>query len=176
VPPRRSVRSPLPRDDDAREAPSKSQRKREMHELQALGEELVALDASRLASLDLPADLAEAIRFAHSLRAHEARRRQMQYIGRLMRDVDDAPIRLALARFAQGPARERARFARLEQWRARILDEPAGLQAFVDAHPDAPRDRLEALAEGARDERARNARPHHYRALFRELERLLDHE
>ena len=147
-----------------------------MHELQSLGAALVALDPARVASLDLPDDLAEAIRFSHTLRTHEAQRRHMQYIGRLMRDVDDAPIRAALARLREGPARERARFAQIERWRERILDEPTGLEAFVEAHPDAPHERLTALAAGARDERARQAAPHHYRALFRELQRLLDDE
>jgi ribosome-associated protein len=155
--------------------PSKTRRKRAMHDLQALGEALVALDATRLASLDLPDDLADAIRFAHTLRKHEAKRRQMQYIGRLMRDVDAEPIRAALSRMQDGPARERARFAALERWRERILDEPGGLQAFVDAHPGASRERLGPLVEAAREERARHARPHRYRALFRELERLYDH-
>ena len=144
-----------------------------MHELQDLGAALVALDPARLASINLPEQLSEAIRFARTLRSHEARRRQMQYIGRLMRNVDDAPIRDALARAAVGPARERARFARVERWRERILDEPGGLEAFVDAHPAASRERLAALAAAAREERARHARPHRYRALFRELDRLL---
>jgi ribosome-associated protein len=110
------------------------------------------------------------------LRKHEARRRHMQYIGRLMRDVDDAPIRAALARFAEGPARERARFAALERWRERLLDEPDGLQAFLAAYPGAPHDRLAVLVEAARDERVRNGRPHRYRELFRELTRIIDHE
>jgi ribosome-associated protein len=175
VPPRRSASPPAtPAADEAREVPSKTRRKREMHELQQLGAALVALDPTRLASIALPEQLTEAIRFAQTLRAHEARRRQMQYIGRLMRNVDDAPIRDALARFAEGPARERARFARIERWRERILDEVNGLQAFVDTHPAASHERLAQLALAARDERANNARPHSYRALFRELERLLD--
>ena len=147
-----------------------------MHELQALGEALVALDATRLASLELPGELADAIRFARTLRKHEAKRRHLQYIGRLMRDVDPGPIRAALSRLQEAPARERARFAALERWRERILDEPGGLQAFLDAHPGASRERLAPLAEAAREERARHARPHRYRALFRELERLHDHE
>jgi ribosome-associated protein len=91
-----------------------------------------------------------------------------------MRNVDDAPIRDALAHAAEGPARERARFARVERWRERILDDADGLQAFVDTHPGASRERLGQLAVAAREERARNARPHSYRALFRELERLLN--
>lgn len=156
--------------------PSKTQRKHEMHALQALGVDLVALDPARLASLALPEPLVDAIATARTLARHEARRRQMQYIGRLMRDVDPEPIRAALAAWGEAPRRERERFAALERWRERILDEPGGLQAFLDAHPGASRERLAPLAEAAREERARHARPHRYRALFRELERLHDHE
>jgi len=82
--------------------PSKTQRKHEMHALQALGVDLVALDPARLASLALPEPLVDAIATARTLARHEARRRQMQYIGRLMRDVDPEPIRAALAAWKTG--------------------------------------------------------------------------
>ncbi len=97
----------------------------------------------------------------------------MQYIGRLMRDIDPAPLRAALATWSQGPQRERARFALLERWRDRVLLEPDGLQAFVDAYPSAPRDALVALVAEARDERARGAPPHKSRALFRRIEAIV---
>jgi hypothetical protein len=82
--------------DDGPERPSKSQKKRDMHALQEMGAELVELSAERLARIDMPDDLREALREAQRLTKHEARRRQMQYIGRLMRDVDPAPLREAL--------------------------------------------------------------------------------
>ncbi|HEX7329730.1 MAG TPA: ribosome biogenesis factor YjgA [Casimicrobiaceae bacterium] len=87
------------------ERPSKTQRKEMMHALQDLGRELVDLDPSRLTSLDLPEQLAEAIALARKLTRHEARRRQMQYIGRLMRDVDPQPLIDALARWSGGARR-----------------------------------------------------------------------
>ena len=163
-------------EDDAREAPSKTRRKLEMHELQDLGVALVALDAKRLATLDLPEQLVDAIALARSVRQHEARRRQMQYIGRLMRDVDPAPIRAALTGWAEGPRRERERFALLERWRDRVLDEADGLQAFVDAYPSTPRAALEALVADVRAERARGAAPAKSRALFRALKRIVENE
>jgi ribosome-associated protein len=156
--------------------PSKTRRKQDMHALQQLGVALVALDAKRLAMLDLPEPLADAIALARKLTPHEARRRQMQYIGRLMRDVDAAPIRDALAAWAEGSQHERAQFAALERWRDRVLDDPNGLQAFVAEHPAAPRDALAALVADARDERARGAPPRNARALFRALKRILDDE
>ncbi|MDH4181880.1 MAG: DUF615 domain-containing protein, partial [Betaproteobacteria bacterium] len=77
---------------------SKTRRKQAMHDLQDLGEALVALDPKALAKLDLPERLADAVAQARGITRHEARRRQLQYVGRLMRDVDPAPIRAALER------------------------------------------------------------------------------
>jgi ribosome-associated protein len=164
------------RGDPALAPPSKTRRKHAMHALQDLGVALVALDPKRLASLDLPETLVDAIALARKVTRHEARRRQMQYIGRLMRDIDPAPIHDALAAWADGPRRERAQFAAVERWRDRIVDEPGGLQAFIDAHPAAPRDALADLADDVRAERARGAPPRKARALFRELKRILQDE
>jgi ribosome-associated protein len=158
------------------EAASKTRRKLEMHELQDLGVALVALDPRRLATLELPEPLVDAIVLARRTSRHEARRRQMQYIGRLMRDVDPAPIRAALAAWGEGPRRERERFALVERWRDRLLDEADGLQAFVAAYPGAPHDALAALVAAARAERARGAPPAKSRALFRELKRMVGNE
>jgi len=160
---------------DPRMLPSKTQRKHEMHALQALGVDLVALDPARLASLALPEPLVDAIVTARTLARHEARRRQMQYIGRLMRDVDPEPIRAALAAWGEAPRRERERFAALERWRERLLDEPDGMQAFVERYPDAPRETIHALVEAARAERAHGAPPAKARLLFRALRRIVDH-
>ena len=158
---------------DADEPASKTRRKHAMHALQELGVALVALDAGRLAALDLPERLVDAIALARTTTRHEARRRQMQYVGRLMRDIDPAPIEAALATWALGPARERGRFADLERWRDRLLDDPEGVGAFVAAHPAAPRTELAERVEEARAERLRGGPQHHSRALFRELKRIM---
>ena len=156
------------------EPPSKTRRKHEMHELQDLGVALVALDARRLAKLDLPEKLADAINLAKTITRHEARRRQIQYIGRLMRDVDAGPLRDALRAWAEGPRQERDRFAEVERWRERLLDEAGGVQAFVDAYPRASRDILVALVADTHAERLRDAPPRSARALFREIRRLVE--
>jgi len=158
----------------APEVPSKSARKRAMHDLQALGEALVALDPARLAALDLPERLADAIAQARTITKHEGRRRQLQYVGRLMRDIDPAPVQAALDGWNRGTVAERARFAALERWRERVLDDAAGLADFVAAHPTAEAALLERLAAEARAERLRGGPPHKYRALFRELKRVVD--
>ena len=83
--------------------PSKSQRKKEVHALQDLGVELVALSDERLAALELPERLRDAVLEARHITAREARRRQLQYIGKLMRQVDAEPIRAALAALRAQP-------------------------------------------------------------------------
>ena len=77
----------------------------------------------------------------------------MQFIGRLMRDVDPAPLEAALKRWSEGPAEEKARFAALERWRTRLLDEPTGLADFIAEHPAADRAELADLVHAARAER-----------------------
>ncbi|HTI47809.1 MAG TPA: ribosome biogenesis factor YjgA [Casimicrobiaceae bacterium] len=164
--------APQPALPDSDSAPSKTRRKRDMEALQALGERLVDLDAQRLATLDLPEVLVDAVALARRTTRHEARRRQMQYIGRLMRDIDPAPLQAAFERWEQGPAEERARFAELERWRTRLLDDPAALDAFMAEHPHSDRAALARQIADAREERAHGGPPHHQRALFRTLKAL----
>ena len=161
----------LPTDTDGSGRPSKTRLKREMEALQELGETLVALDAARLARLDLPERLADAIALARGITKHEARRRQMQYVGRLMRDVDLAPIRAALDAWETVPREEKARFAALEHWRDRLLDDAGAIDAFVAEHPAADRIAVSRAAEAARVERASGVAVHAYRELFRVLRR-----
>jgi|KBSMisStandDraft_5_1062788.scaffolds.fasta_scaffold337869_1 ribosome-associated protein len=152
---------------------SKTRRKTEMHDLQSLGETLVQLSAPRLSELGLPERLADAVEQARGIRKHEARRRQMQYIGRLMRDVDPEPIRARLAQWGAAPAAEKARLAAVERWRERLLVDSAALDQLCAAAPHADRARLSALVMRAKGERARAVSPHAYRELFRVLNTLL---
>jgi len=138
-----------------------------MHALQEVGESLVALDARRLRELPLPERLLDAIVQARDIRAHEGRRRQMQYIGKLMRDVDIIPIEAALARWAIGFPAENAQFAMIECWRDRLVSESEALAEFVAKHPHADRQRLATLIHDAREERTRGGPLHCYRELFR---------
>lgn len=166
------ARNDLPTDGEAAGArPSKTRLKHEMEALQELGETLVSLDAARLRSLELPERLVDAVVLARGITKHEARRRQMQYLGRLMRDVDPAPIRAALERWETVPREEKARFAALEGWRDRILADAAALDAFVAEHPDADRASLARLADAARNERSRGEPPRAFRELFRAMRR-----
>ncbi len=158
---------------DEVQALSKTRRKAEMHDLQSLGEALVRLPAARLAQLGLPERLADAIEQARAISKHEARRRQMQFIGRLMRDVDPDPIRARLAQWGEAPAAEKARLAAVERWRERLLADSGALDALCAAVPHTDRARVSALVARVQGERASAAPPHAYRELFRALNALL---
>lgn len=153
--------------------PSKTRRKAAMHALQDIGIALVALDPSRLAELDLPERLADAVREARSIRAHEGRRRQMQYIGKLMRDIDAEPIRAALALLAAGKPTDQAEVTAAENWREALLQDPAALGRLGAEFPDADHAALATLVREARAERQRGGPPHRYRELFRRLKTLV---
>lgn len=163
---------PTGADANAAEIASKTRRKHQMHELQALGEALIALDRRRLAEMDLPERLLDAVLAAQGITKHEARRRQLQFVGRIMRDVDPDPIRATLERWARVPNAEKAHFAEIERWRDRLVGDDAALDDYVAAHPGAPRAEIAVLATAARAERARGGPPRKFRELFRFLKAL----
>jgi len=144
-----------------------------MGALQALGEALLRVDPRRLRELDLPERLTEAIGETRRITQHEARRRQLQFIGRLMREVDPSPIRARLAEWESAPNREKARLHAIERWRERLLAEPDALSALCAQHPGADRIRLAGLVESAHREQLRGGGPRAYRELFRALGALL---
>ncbi len=167
TPPDPFVIPAAPAADDA--APSKTRRKAAMHALQDLGEALVALDPSRLAQLDLPERLADAVRDARATRSHEGRRRQLQYVGKLMRDIDADAVRAALALIARGKPTDQAEVTVAEQWREALLRDDEAMARLATEFPAADRAALALLVRDARQERARGGPPHRYRELFRQL-------
>jgi ribosome-associated protein len=154
--------------------PSKTQRKKAVHELQALGEELVELAEDRLASLDLPERLRDAVMEARRISSHEARRRQLQYIGKIMRVVDPGPIRAALDGWRGHAARLTAGHKRAEAWRDRLLADDAALAELVAEYPAADVARLGSLVRSTLRERSAGQPPRSYRALFQALRDLLE--
>lgn len=159
--------------DDAELPLSKTRRKQAMAELQSLGEELAGLSADRLKKIELPESLRDALREVQRMtRNDEARRRQMQYIGRLMRDIDPAPIREVLAAARGDSAVETARMHRLERLREAILADERALGQLASEFPGADLQHLRALRRAALKEQAAGKPPRSYRALFRALREL----
>lgn len=160
-------------ENDIPETPSRSQLKRNVQALQKLGEELVALPEQQLAALLLPEKLRDAVMQARRISSHGALKRQRQYIGRLMRELDPQPIRAKLDELRGADRVSRARFQEAERWRERLLkDGDTALEAFLMRHPGADRSHLRRLLnEAARD--AADGRPaQHARELFRYIQGL----
>jgi ribosome-associated protein len=155
--------------DQSAERVSKTRRKAEMDALQALGKALVGVDPARLRELELPERLSEAIGDIRRMTRHEARRRQLQFIGRLMRDVDAEVIRAKVAAWSDAPNREKARLHAIERWRERLLGGDEALREFAATFPRANAAALEGLVARARRERAHGGPPRAYRELFRAL-------
>jgi ribosome-associated protein len=149
--------------------PSKTQRKKQMTALQDLGAELVELSAERLASLALPDSLREAVEQARRVTKFEARRRQLQYIGKLMRHVDAEPLRARLDAWKSVSREHTALLHRIERWRERLLAEDAALEAFILEHPHADTQQLRVLVRNTLRERELNKPPRNFRALFQFL-------
>jgi len=157
---------------DDQEVKSKSQVKREMQALRDLGEELVELPPATLERLPLDPVVQQAITTARGFK-REARRRQLQYIGKLLRDADADAIRHALLLLYQPHAEQVRAEHELEHWRDRLV---AGddhlLNALIDRFPDVDRQHLRQLIRNAQLERDRDKPPKAARQLFRYLREL----
>ena len=157
---------------DGYSGPSKSHRKREMTALQDLGAELVELSRERLAKIDMPERLREALQDAQRITKHEARRRQMQYIGKIMRDVDAAPLREAINALKGISAAANARQHRLEQLRVRLMADETAFGDLARDYPGADIQHLRQLRRNALKEAEQGKPPRAFRELFRQLREL----
>lgn len=156
-------------DKDYEAAPSKTRIKQRMQELQDVGEVLVQLPKDKLNQLELPEALHEAILEAKRITAHGGLRRQLQYIGKLMRSVDDAPIRAKLDEWNGSHAEETALLHRLENWRKRLLEDDAALSEFLTQYPAFDAQHLRTLVRNSRKEQQAGKPPKSSRELFRLL-------
>jgi ribosome-associated protein len=159
-------------DENGYSGPSKSQRKRESAALQDLGAELVALSKERLKKIDMPENLRDAILDAQRFTKHEARRRQMQFIGKLMRDVDAAPLQQAIDEIKGVSDAANIRLQRLERLRLQLLENENVLGEIAQEHPGADLQRLRQLRRNALKEAEQKRPPRAFRELFRELREL----
>lgn len=152
------------------EQPSKSQIKREMLSLQKLGETLTKLAESELAKIPLPANLLEAILFAHTLNTHESKRRHLQYVGKIMREIDIQPIEIALKKLQSGHDSKTAEFHAIEAWRDRLITKgDEALQSLLSEHSELDRQKLRQLIRKAQHDQANEKNSGAATELFRYL-------
>jgi ribosome-associated protein len=161
-------------DGDA--APSKTRLKQQSHDLQKLGMALADLPDARLAGLELPERLFDALVQYRNTRTHEGRRRQLQYVGKLMREVDDAPLREAVAESRLGSARDTLLLHEAERWRDALLADDEALTRWLHEHAGCDAQRLRSLVRAARREAAlppERRNPRSMRELFQFIRPML---
>ena len=130
--------------------PSKTQLKAEAGEKQALGEALLTLRADLMARLDLPDKLLDAIASAKKITSFEGKRRQMQFIGKLMRPLDPDPIREAINEQLNGSAQLTLALHLAEQWRDKLVADDEALSAWLSEYPATDAQQLRALIRQTR--------------------------
>lgn len=158
----------------ADEPPSKTQLKKQMHALQDLGAELVAMNEDQLTAMALPDTLHDAVIEAKGITKFEARRRQLQYIGKLMRTVDPGPIRMRIDVWKATSREHTSQLHLIERWRERLLADEGALGELLSAYPHANAQRLRTLVQNTQGERHANRPPRSYRALFQLLRDTLE--
>ncbi len=163
-------------EEDWEGRPSKSQRKRDMVALQQLVESLIELAPEQLERLDLHEDLIEAIRFFHTLKDNEARRRQQQFIGTVMRKVDPEPLRQALEELDQLRFQQAEAFHQIEIWRDSLVDGDADVLTELVGRFGLDPQQLRHLARQAATEKAAGKPSKNGRALFRLLRQSFERE
>jgi len=149
---------------------SKTQKKKEATNVQELGKRLVNLSAEQIKGIDLPEEIYDAVIFAKTIKSHGAQRRQMQFIGALMRKIDPGPVQEALDSIEQGYYKSSLVFKEIENWRDELIagNEPL-IEKILALCPDANRKQIERLVQRAIKEKEHTNPPGASRALFRYL-------
>ncbi len=156
--------------------PSKTRLKAEADAQQALGVRLTELPKDKLLKLNLPEDLFEAILESKKITANGAIRRHRQYLGKLMREIDTAPIADQLARWDGKHASENAYFHGLERWRDRLIKDNNALSEFIEKYPSTDSQQLRTLIRNAQKELATNKPPKSSREIFKLLREITESE
>ena len=154
---------------DADLPPSKTKLKADADAQQALGVRLTELPKDKLLKLNLPEDLFAAILESKKITANGATRRHRQYLGKLMREIDTAPISEQLARWEGKHTAENAYFHGLERWRDRLINDANALSEFIALHPATDSQHLRTLIRNAQKEQAAAKPPKSSREIFRIL-------
>jgi ribosome-associated protein len=155
------------------EEKSRTRLKEDMKSLQLLGETIVKLPVDRINKIDMPDVLREAVLLARTLTKHEARRRQMQYIGTLMRKIDAEPIRRFVGDINRGSKNESRKFHKLEKLRDDLINGKEGaMEQVLEIYPGVDRQHLRQLVRNVVKEKEKEQPPKASRALFRYLKEL----
>lgn len=170
----RGLRSqPVEEDGEEVLPPSKTKIKKQMHELRDFGAELVNLSKDQLAQLDLPDNLRDAIRDMKNINKFGAQRRQIQYIGKLMREIDIAPIVAKLNVWNGTSQQHIAYMHQLERWRDRLMENDRALTELLAEHPEADAQRLRTLIRNAHKELEGGKPPKNFREIFQVLKEII---
>ncbi|RJG50067.1 ribosome-associated protein [Motilimonas pumila] len=161
--------------EDEQDFISKSEIKREMDALQALGNQLVKLSPTELAKIPLSESLADAIALAHKIKnKHEALRRQLQYIGKLMRHEDPEPIQAALDKLANKHQEATREFHQIEIFRDQVIAEgDEAISGLIEQYPQLERQKLRQLARQANKELKSAKPPKAAREIFKYLREMI---
>ena len=157
--------------------PSRNELKQQMHDLQELGEAVASLPVDRLDKLKIDERLRDAIDELRRTRSFEGKRRQVQYIGKLMKHEDPAPLREAVASYRVGSATDTLALHQAEYWRDQLLAGDEALAAWVTEYPATDVQQLRSLVRAARKEKLEPGERHGraYRDLFKLVkEQMLD--
>jgi ribosome-associated protein len=140
---------------------------------QAIGVKLIALPNSKLNSLNLPERLLDAVQEAKRITSNGALRRQRQYIGTLMREMDVAPILEQFEKWEGKNREQNAFFHSLERWRDRLIEDESALSELIQSHPQINSQQIRTLIRNARKEANENKPPKSRRELFKQLREIL---
>jgi len=163
-------------DGDADAAPSKTQLKQKAHDLQELGVSVAELSDERLAGLDISDALRHAIEVWRKTKSFEGKRRQMQYVGKLMRGADEDALREAVAGATLGSARSTLALHLIEGWRDALIADDEAMTRWQTEHPDTDTQQLRSLVRAARREAAQppdKRNPRWARELFQFIKPML---
>lgn len=160
-------------EQDYPEEKSKSQVKREYHALQDLALELTQLKPSQLQKLELPEPVLRGIAEFQNISAHGARKRQLKFLGKLLREADLEDATQQLGMIEEQRRNDNASLHRLEQWRERLLDDENSLNELIEQYPQVDRQHLRQLLRGAQQERINNKPPKNFRKLFQYLKEVI---
>ncbi len=162
---------------DEMEVPSRTKKKKNAEALQKMGVSLVELPEKELKSLDIPQELKDAILDAQTMTKHGSRRRQLQYIGTLMRNLDPDPIQMAVEHLSLDRAKAAHKFQKIETWRDHLIspgNKDHSPEDFITAFPHTDRQRLGQLIRNVVNAKDEQKKTKASRVLFRYIREIME--